>query len=47
MKTPRSIAVFSLSSLLLTAAGQQSPAPPPLLPMVTMSGLLMLVQTIP
>ncbi len=32
-----------------SAQGQQSPAtaPPPLMPMVTMSGLLRLVQTIP
>jgi len=47
MKDPTSILVFSFSSLLLTAVGQQSPAPPPLMPMVTMSGLLRLVQTIP
>ena len=47
MKAPTSFLVISLSLLLLTAAGQQSPAPPPLMPMVTMSGLLRLVQTIP
>src|SRR5437773_748135 len=47
MKDPTSILVFSFSSLLLTAVGQQSPAPPPLMPMVTMSGLLRLVQTSP
>src|SRR5436190_16369149 len=48
MKAPTSFLVISLSSLLLlTAAGQQYPAPPPLMPMVTMSGLLRLVQTIP
>ena len=47
MKAPRFSLVFGLSSLLLTAVGQQSPAPPPLMPMVTMSGLLRLVQTIP
>src|SRR5262244_3015912 len=47
MKALTSIFVISLFSLLLTAAGQLSPAPPPLMPMVTMSGLLRLVQTIP
>ena len=48
MKAPTSFLVISLSSLLLlTAAGQQSPVPPPLMPMITMSGLLRLVQTIP
>src|SRR5262249_46261830 len=47
MKVLTAILVITLSSLLLTAAGQLSPAPPPLMPMVTMSGLLRLVQTIP
>ena len=41
------ILLLMLSSLPFTIAGQQSSAPPPLAPMVTMSGLLRLVQTIP
>src|SRR3989441_6545898 len=49
MKTYRAL-LFALPLLFIPAArGQQSPppAPPPLMPMTTMSGLLRLVQTIP
>src|SRR5437773_12485793 len=49
MKTCLTILLALWMVFIPSAQGQQSPAtaPPPLMPMVTMSGLLRLVQTIP
>jgi DNA-binding beta-propeller fold protein YncE len=49
MKTYRGILLALFMAFIPTARGQQAPAsaPPPLIPWVTMSGLLRLAQTIP
>jgi len=49
MKTYRGVLLALFMAFILTARGQQAPAPapPPLIPWLTMSGLLRLAQTIP